>query len=87
MQFRRLSALTGLVFSLALSLTLPTTAQRKPGKDKGAGETKSGKLTTKLPQGKDTVLQRSFAVAPNVTNCPVKTPISPGQTHQWEPRE
>jgi hypothetical protein len=80
MQLRRLSALTGLVFSLALSLTLPATAQRKPGKDKGAGETKAGKLTTKLPQGKDTVLQRSFAVAPNVTNCPVKTPITPGQT-------
>ena len=77
MQFRRLFAPIGLVFCLAIIVTLPATAQRKPGRN--AGETKSGKLATKRPQGKD-AQHRSFATSANVTNCPTKVPISPGQT-------
>ncbi len=79
MQFCRLSALTGLVFSLALALTLPATAQRKPGKDKGAGETKSGKLADAKLR-KKTSTQKNSSIMPRVTNCAVKTPISSGQT-------
>ncbi|MGI8734448.1 MAG: pre-peptidase C-terminal domain-containing protein [Pyrinomonadaceae bacterium] len=81
MQFRRLFALTGLILCLAISLTLPATAQKKPGKDKNAGEFKSGKLTNaKLPKGKAVVAQQTFGITPNVTNCATKVPITPGQT-------
>jgi hypothetical protein len=75
MQLRRLSALMGLVFSLVLSLTIPAPAQ-KPSK-----QAKGGKLTSSKPAGKDKVIRQTLSsVAPHVTNCPTKVPITPGQT-------
>ena len=78
MQLRRLSALMGLVFILVLSLIIPAPAQ-KPGK-----QTKGGKLTNdKSTKGKEkeTVIRQTLGFSPpNVTTCPTKVPIMPGQT-------
>src|SRR5688500_7148088 len=74
MQFRRLFALMGLIFSLVLSLTVPAPAQ-KVGK-----AAKAGKLTAKLPQGKQAVARQSFSITPNITGCPSTAPIAPGAT-------
>ena len=74
MHFRRLFALMGLIFSLVLSLTVPAPAQ-KVGK-----AAKAGKLTAKLPQGKQAVARESFSITPNITGCPSTAPIAPGAT-------
>lgn len=73
MQFRRLFALMGLIFSLVLSLTVPA---QKLGQ-----ETKSSKLiNAKLPQGKETAALRTFDKTPNVLSCASTFPITSGVT-------
>src|SRR5688572_25699240 len=75
MQFRRLFALMGLIFSLVLSLTVPAPAQ------KVSKAAKAGKLTNaKLPKGKQSVARQSFSITPNITGCPNTAPITPGVT-------
>ncbi len=74
MQFRRLFALMGLIFSLVLSLTVPAPAQ-KVGK-----AAKPGKLTAKLPQGKEATIRQAFSVTPHLTGCASTFPITPGVT-------
>ena len=78
MQFRRLSALIGLVFCLAIIISLPATAQRK-SKDKNS-DTNTGKSTAKLPRKTTRQALKEAPTTPSVTNCPVKTPIISGQT-------
>lgn len=84
MQFRRLFALMGLIFSLVLSLTVPAPAQKSRNSSpslKSGKATKSDKFANpKLPEGKGPALQQTFGIAPNVTNCAVKTPITSGVT-------
>ncbi|MFZ0060517.1 MAG: PPC domain-containing protein, partial [Pyrinomonadaceae bacterium] len=75
MQFPRLLALMGLVFSLVLSLSIPAPAQRS------AKGNKSGKLSTsKLPDGKEKIVRQTFGIAPNLTGCPSTFAITPGVT-------
>ena len=79
MQFRRLLTVMALMFGLVLSLTIPASTQ-KPNK-----LAKSAKLSAKLGKakdrkGKENIAHSPLGIAPHVTSCPTKVPISAGQT-------